>query len=92
MRFGDLLDPERGPRALLKLALYPFILLVVLQFVLCFLAQLPPAGGFFLFCLLLLLSPLAYLIRRARQGRPQRPGLRRGAERTPLLPSGEEVE
>ncbi len=92
MRFGDLLDPERGPQALLKLALYPFILLVVLQFVLCFLAQLPPAGGFFLFCLLLLLSPLAYLIRRSRRGPPATARTAGGAERTPLLPSGEEVE
>ena len=89
MRFGDLLDPERGPATLVKLALYPLILLVVFQFVLCFLTQLPPAAGFFLFCLLLLLSPLAYLIRRNRQGRPQQQGTRRGAERTPLLPPNE---
>ncbi len=92
MRFGDLLDPERGPAALLKLALYPVILLVVFQFVLCFLTQLPPAAGFFLFCLLLLLSPLAYLIHRSRRGHPQRQGTRRGAERTPLLPPSEEDE
>ena len=90
MRFGDLIDPERGPAALVKLALYPLILLIVFQFVLCFLTQLPPAAEFALLCIVLLLSPLAYLIRKNRRGRPQRQGTRRGAERTPLLPQNQE--
>ena len=90
MGFSDLIDSKKGPAALVKLALYPLILLVVFQFILCFLAQLAPAAGFFLFCILLLLSPLAYLIREARQGRPQRQSTRGGAERTPLLPPNEE--
>ncbi len=90
MRFSDLIDPERGPAALLKLALYPLILLVVFSLALSLLTQLPPLAELALFVLVLLLSPLAYLIREAQQGRPRREGARRGAERTPLLPQNEE--
>ncbi len=90
MRFDDLIDPGRGTTALVKLTLYPLILLVVFSLVLGVLAQLPPLAGLGLFVLVLLLSPLAYFIRKARQGRPERQGARRGAERTPLLPQEEE--
>lgn len=90
MRFRDLLDPKRGPETLVKLALYPLILLIVFQFVLCFLTHLPPEAMFGLLCILMLLSPLAYLIRKYRRGRPREQGARRGAERTPLLPQNEE--
>ncbi len=92
MRFGDLVNPERGPRTLLKLVLFPLILLIVFRFVLCSLTQLPPEAGFVLLCIMLLLSPLAHLIRRSRQGRPQQQRTRRGAERTPLVPRNEEDE
>lgn len=92
MRFSDLFHPERGPAALLKLALCPLILLIVFQFVLCSLTQLPPLAGLGLLCLVLFLSPLAYLIRRSRQGRPQQQRTRHGAERTPLVPRNEEDE
>ncbi len=90
MRFDDLIDPERGPAALVKLALYPLTLLVVFSLVLTLLTQLPPLAELALFVPLLLLSPLAYLIRQRRQGRPRVQGARRGAERTPLLPANEE--
>jgi len=90
MRFSDLFDLERGPAALVKLALYPLILLVAFSLVLTLLTKVSPQAELGLFCLLLFLSPLAYLMRRARQGRPQRQGARRGAERTPLLPQNEE--
>jgi len=38
-----------------------------------------------------LLSPVAYLIREHRRGGPRREG-RRGAERTPVLPHGNEED
>ena len=90
MRFPDLFHPERRPEALVKLALYPLILVVVFSLVLALLIELPPQAVFGLFCLFLFLSPLAYFIRRARQGGQERQGSRRGAERTPLLPHNEE--
>ncbi len=90
MRFGDLVNPERGPRTLLKLVLFPLILLIVFQFVLCSLTRLPLEAGFVLLCIMLLLSPLAYLIRQSRQGRPRGQRPRGGAERTPLLPQDQE--
>ena len=92
MRFHDLLDPERVLSALMKLAIFLILLSVFLQCVACRLRQVSPSAGFAMLCALFLVSPFAYLIRRIRQGRPQRPGPRRGAERTPLLPSGEEAE
>src|SRR3989442_1159432 len=63
--------------------------LVVFWLVLAVLTQLPPLAELALFGLMLLLSPVAYLVRGAQQGRP-REGARRGAERTPLLPPNEE--
>ena len=92
MRFHDLLVPERALSILMKLAVCLIFLSCVLQFVACVMQQVSPAAEFAMLCVFFLVSPLAYLVRRIRQGRQQRPGPRRGAERTPLLPSGEEVE
>ena len=92
MHLRDLFNPVRAFSALMKLAVCLILLSVFLQCVACFLQQAPPSTEFAMLCVLLLLSPLAYLMRRIRQGRPERPGPRRGAERTPLLPSDEEVE
>jgi hypothetical protein len=92
MRLRDVLDPEWALSALMKLAVCLIFLSCVLQFVACVMQQFSPAAEFAMLCVFFLLSPLAYLIRRIRQGRPQRPGARRGAERTPLLPQNEEVE
>ena len=92
MRLRDLLDPERALSILMKLAIFLILLSVFLQCVACLLQQVSPSAEFAVLCVFFLLSPLAYLIRRIRQGRPQRPGPRRGAERTPLLPQNEEVE
>jgi hypothetical protein len=89
MRLSDLFNLERGPEALVKLAFYPLILVVVFSLVLALLAELPPEAVFGLFCLFLFLSPLAYFVRRARQGGPRERGTR-GAERTPILPQNEE--
>lgn len=92
MRFRDLLDPQRAPSALMKLALGLVVLSLVLQFVCCFLRQASPLTGLTLLCVFLFVSPLAYVIRQWRRGgRPPRVG-RRGAERTPLLPQHEEGE
>ena len=92
MRFSDLINPERGPAALLRLALYPLVLLVVCQLVATILSQLRAVDLFLIFLGLVSVSPVAYLIREARRGRPQRQGSRRGAERTPLLPPNQEGE
>jgi hypothetical protein len=90
MRFDDLIDPERGPAALVKFALYPLIFLVVFSLVVTLLTQVRPLAALALFVLLLLLSPLAYIIRESRQGRPRGQRARGGAERTPLLPQDQE--
>ena len=90
MRLRDLFDLERGPEALVKLAICPLIVLVVFSAISAFFAQLPPADAFGLLCLLFVLSPLAYAIRRHRQGGARPQGSRRGAERTPLVPMDEE--
>ncbi len=92
MRLRDLLDPERALSILMKLAIFLILLSVFLQCVACLLQQVSPSAEFAVLCVFFLLSPLAYLIRRIRQGRPQQSGARRGAERTPLLPQNEEVE
>ena len=92
MRFGDLIDPERGPAALLRLALYPLVLLVICHLVATILSQLRAVDLLLIFLGLVFVSPFAYLIRESRRGRPQRQGSRRGTERTPLLPPNQEGE
>lgn len=91
MRLSDLLDPERVISFLMKLALCLIMLSILLQFVVCLLRQISPAAEFGMLCMFLLLSPLAYFIRRWRQGGKRRPEGRRGAERTPMLPQNEEM-
>ena len=91
MRFHDLLVPERALAALMKLAVFLILVSVFLQCVACLLQPISPSAEFAMLCIFFLLCPLAYLVRRIRRGR-QRPGPRRGAERTPLLPSGDEAE
>jgi hypothetical protein len=85
MRFGDLIDPEKGPESLIKLALVLLIILAAFQLVVCLLAQLSPADELLAFVCLIAVSPVAYLVREHRRGRPRREA-RRGAERTPVLP------
>jgi uncharacterized membrane protein len=85
MRFGDLIDPEKGPVALIKLALVPLIILIGLQFVVCLLAQLSRADELLAFVFLIAVSLVAYLVRERRLGRPRREA-RRGMERTPVFP------
>ena len=92
MRFSDFIDPERGPAALMRLALYPLVLVAVCGAVTSILGQLRPADLLLMLLSLAFVSPLAYLIRKARRGRPQRQASRRGAERTPLLPPNQEGE
>jgi len=92
MRLNDLIDPERGPEALVKLAAYPLIVLVVCSSVLMLVAQLPAMAVLGALFLLVTASPLAYKIREARRHRPERGGRRGGAERTPLLPPNGDVE
>jgi predicted permease len=90
--FMDFIDPEKGPTALIRLALYPLVLVIAFPVFAAILSQLRGADFLLMLLSLAIMSPLAYLIREARQGRPQRQGARRGAERTPLLPPDEEGE
>ena len=92
MRLSDFLNLESGPRALIRLAFYPLVLLVVCQLVATILSRLRAVDLLLLFLGLVLVSPVAYLVRESRRGRPQRQGSRRGAERTPLLPPNQEDE
>jgi hypothetical protein len=46
----------------------------------------------FVLLFIVLVSPIAYLIRESRRGRPSRGAGRRGAERIPILPPNEDVE
>jgi ABC-type polysaccharide/polyol phosphate export permease len=92
MRLSDLLDPERVISFLMKLALCLIMLSMLLQFVACLFRQISPAAEFGMLCVLFLLCPVAYFIRRWRQGGKPRHEGRRGAERTPLLPQNEETQ
>jgi hypothetical protein len=91
MRLSDLLDPERVLSFLLKLAFCLVMSAVLLQFVACLLRQISPVAEFGMLCIILLLCPLAYFIRRWRQGGKPRHEGRRGAERTPMLPQNVEM-
>lgn len=91
MRLNNLLDPERVISFLMKLAVCLIMLSIFLQFIACLLRQISAAAEFGMLCIILLLSPLAYFIRRWRQGGTRRPEGRRGAERTPMLPQNEEM-
>jgi hypothetical protein len=88
---NDLFDFERGPGTLLKFALYPLVLLVVLQAVATLLGKFSAAGLLAVLFLIAFASPIAYFVRKARGRGGERGGGRRGAERTPLLPPDEEV-
>jgi hypothetical protein len=90
MRLNDLFDLENGPAALVKLALYPLILVVVWQALTVLLCKLSFTGILVAFAFVLLLSPLAYFTREARGHGRERGGGRRGGERTPVLPTNEE--
>ena len=89
MRLSNLIDPEKGPESLIKLALVPLVMLIAFHLVVCLLTQLTPARELLAFVFLIAVSPLAYWIRERRRGRPRREA-RRGAERTPVLPHGHE--
>jgi hypothetical protein len=92
VRLNDLFDLENGAAAILKLALYPLALIVVCQALTVLLCKISFTGMFVSFAFLLLLSPLAYFIRGARGHGRERGAGRRGAERTPVLPTNEERE
>ena len=92
VRLNDLFDPERGPATLVKLALYQFIFVVACRMVVELMSRLSSVDVLLGFLFLILLSPLAYLIRKARGHGLQRGGGRRGAERTPALPPNEDME
>jgi membrane protein implicated in regulation of membrane protease activity len=79
-------------RFLITIALLPFVLLCMLEFILAILRQLPIWDLALLFLLLAIASPVAYWLRQSRGRARPREGAKRGAERTPLLPRHEEEE
>ena len=82
-----LVSPKHGGELLKRVGLF----LIGSLLGLCLLRQFAACLG--VLSLLLLLTVIvvaAYLIREGRRDRPQREPGRRGAERTPLLPSHEE--
>jgi hypothetical protein len=92
MSFSDFIDLKKGPESLVKLALCPLAVLIAGHLVLTLLSQLSTVDLLLIFLLLTFTSPLAYLIRKHREGHMPAQGRRRGAERTPLLPPDEEDE
>jgi hypothetical protein len=92
MRFSDFLDPESGPEALVRFARYPLLILVIGSVAVALLSQLDIEEFSLALLLLVIASPLAYLIRERRRGRGWEPQARRGAERTPALPQHQEDE
>jgi hypothetical protein len=90
---NDLFDPESGPATLVKFALYPLVFVLVCQAVIVPLFRLPATDILLAFLFLILMSPFAYLIRKARGHSAQQGSVRRGgAERTPLLPPNEDAQ
>ena len=81
-------DLDHAISSLIKLSVCPFVVLVVGSAIISLLNQLPAAAELGLFCMLILLSPIAYVIRENRSGHGRDQTSRRGAERTPLLPGG----
>jgi hypothetical protein len=91
MGFTDLFHSEKGQNALIRLALLLLAIVIAFQFIVCFLAQLSAADGLLVFMFLIAVSPVAYLVREHRRGRPRREP-RRGAERVPALPQDHEED
>ncbi len=89
MEFRDFTDPDKFTATAFKAMCIIFALAIIPGLLQGIFNQLSIARLLIGFCLLLLLSPAAYLVWRARQGRPERRE-RRGAERTPVLPTAEE--
>jgi hypothetical protein len=93
MRLDDLFGhAERGLGSLVKLALCPLVLVVVFQMASALLSQLSAIDMFFVLVVLVFVSPVAYFARQSRQGRSERRNVRRGHERTPMLPQNWEEQ
>lgn len=88
MQLGNL---EKAIGSLMQLAIYPLVLLVVMSVVGQLMNHLSLLELLGLLAALVLMSPVAYVIRQSSEGRRPRPD-RRGAERTPLLPPNEDEE
>jgi Ca2+/Na+ antiporter len=82
-----MVSPKHGSELLKRVVVF----LIGSLLSLCVLRQFAACLGVLSFLLLgMVIVIAAYLIREGRRGRPQRELGRRGAERTPLLPSNEE--
>lgn len=92
MRFRDFFDIKKGPETIIRLALYPLFILIVGCLVMGLVSRMNNTELLLGMVFLVLLSPLAYVLREQRRGHRQLPRARRGAERTPLMPHEEDVE
>lgn len=92
MRLSDFLNPKTGPEAIVRLAICPFLIVIVGGALMGFVSQMNNTAVLLVVLLLLLLIPLAYALRKQRRGHRQERRPHRGAERTPLLPHDERGE
>jgi hypothetical protein len=91
MRLSDFTDLDRAVGLFGKLIFALFVLLIVGSLTEEILARLTCLQALVFLALCLCMSPAAYFIRKRR--RPSRPDrVRRGTERTPILPPREEEE
>ena len=86
MRFNDFLNPKTGPEAIVRFALYPLFILVIGSLATALVSQLKATDLLLAMLFLMLVSPIAHVIRERRQAQRQILRTRRGAERTPLPP------
>ena len=89
MEFRDFTDPDKFIATAFKAMCIIFALAIIPGLLQGIFNELSIAGTLIGLCLLLLLSPAAYLIWRARRGGPARRE-RRGSERAPVLPTSED--
>jgi predicted lipid-binding transport protein (Tim44 family) len=91
MRFSDLTNIDRAKGVFINLIGGLFVLIAVGNLLCQVAMHLTFLGALAFLVFLMLLSPVAYLIReRRRPSRPERS--RAGAERTPLMPPPEDDE
>jgi membrane protein implicated in regulation of membrane protease activity len=88
MQFRDFTNPDKFVATMFKLMCVILALAIIRDLLVGLCSRLSFAQALAAFAFLLLLSPVAYLVWRARRGAPARHD-RRGAERTPVLPGWE---
>jgi len=89
VQLRDFTNPDKLLAMMFKVMCVILALAIIRNLLVCFYSRLSFAQALAALGFLLLLSPVAYLIWRARRGAPARHE-RRGAERTPVLPGWED--